>query len=250
MESLEPLAEHGDDFEKAHWPTFVQDEFPEYAEFWRHFVQPLREHPEEIKLKRGSASETGLEANGVIVSELHYSTFMHLAHVYEIKRSPEAFVFGRDSVAEVVRLVGTFSDAIVRLSAATDTADELLERVLLRSRYEPWNERKSSEARSYRRGQHDPLPILHNYRNRLVHGPLVPHQVTTIIDKVEKAKWFELSFPKFEKLSETLDSRTFQHGEVSGGDYALARNLVGEAWTMVLTYLWKEWASNLLPLLD
>ena len=245
MESLEPLAEHGDDFEKVYWPTFVQDEFPEYAEFWRRFVQPLREHPEEIKLKRGSAAETGLEANGVIVSELHYTTFMHLVHVYEIKRAPESFVVGPDSISEVVRLAGTFSDAIVRLSAATDTADELLERVL-DSRYEPWNEWKSGEARSRRRNP-DPLRILHNYRNRLVHGPLVPQRMT-LFDEAGMQRAVELSFPRFEKLSETLDWRTFQHEEGGANDYALARDLVEEAWSMVLVYLRKEWASNLLPL--
>ena len=246
MESREPLAEYGDDFEKAYWPAFVRDEFPEYAEFWHRFVQPRREHPGKIRLKRASTSETSLEANAVIVSELHYSTFMHLAHVYEIRRSTESFAVRRDSPAEVVRLTGTFSDAIVRISAATDTADELLERVL-DARYEPWNERKSSKARSRRRNP-DPLRILHNYRNRLVHGPLVPLQITTLLDKAGRRRSVQLSFPKFEKLAETLDWRSFQHGEVAGDDYALARDLVEEAWTMVLAYLRKEWASNLLPL--
>jgi len=247
MESREPLAEHGDDFEKAYWPKFIRDEFPAYAEFWRRFVQPRREHPEKVKLKRGSTPETGLDANAVIVSELHYSTFMHLVHVYEIRRSPESFVFVRNSVAEIDRLTGTFSDAIICLSAATDTADELLERVL-DTRYEPWNEGRSRKARSHRRGSHDPLPILHNYRNRLAHGPLVPLQITTILDEVEKTRSVELFFPRFENLSETLDWRTFQHGEVARDDFARARDLVEEAWTMVLVYLRNEWASNLLPL--
>jgi hypothetical protein len=251
MERLEPLAEHGDDFEKFYWPKFIRDEFPEYAEFWRKFVQPQREGPESVWFKQGSPSEAPSVANRVIVAQLHYSTFMHLVNVYEIKHSPVSFVAGSNSVSEVARLIGTFSDAIVSLSSATDTADELLERVLLETRYKPWSEWESMKARKKRRNP-DPLPTLHNYRNRLVHGPLIPQRVVRLVDEadgVRKLRSIELSFPKFEKLSETIDWRKFQHGEVIETDFALARVLVGEAWTMVLDYLRSEWTSNLLSLL-
>jgi hypothetical protein len=242
------LQKYGDVFERAYWRPLLEVEFPEYAVFWERFVRPQREHPNSVRLRRHSRSDEVNPDNAVVVSQLHYSTFMHLACVFEMRRDPDTFLMHGNSPADVVRLYSRFSDAIAHLSSATDTADELLARVQDNS-YAAWHEGKSQEARLSRRRPNDPMEHLHRYRNRLVHGPTVPHEACPTVDSTG-VRGTTLRLPRFDRVRDVLDWRTFQHGEVPPADYATAGDLVGEGWREVTGYLRSEWASVLIPLLS
>lgn len=240
------LQKHGDSFETEYWPIFLESDFPEYAEFWSRYVRKQREHPDSVRLRRDQPLGETNPDNAIVVSQLHYSTFMHLACVYEMRQDPDTFFARGDSLSEVVRLYSRFSDAITRLSSATDTADELLARAQDDS-YKAWHDGKSYEARLSRRRLTDPMQNLHRYRNRLVHGPLVPYAIHAV-NASTGVRGITLSFPRFDKVKDVLDWRTFQHGEVDSADYTTARALVDSGWLDVTTYLRKEWSSTLLPL--
>lgn len=246
--SSHTLARDGDDFERAYWAAFVSVEFPSYADVWELVGKPLRDDPARVEL-RDSDERAGQETERrIVVAQLNYSTLLHLGRVWEIRQSPGSFFAEAAPSAtalarRVNRLYGTFASAIVGLSSATDTADELLERVV-DARYEPWSEKASSEARAVWRQKTNPLADLHRYRNRLVHGPALPHLVAGI----EPAR-LTLAFPKLGLQKEHLDWRDLQHGRAQPSDFVAASDLVAEVWTSVLEYLEGQWRSTLAPLI-
>jgi hypothetical protein len=110
------LTEHGDGIERQYWPLFLRDEFPSYEKFWADCIVPLTLLPESVAFKSDvGLAKIGRSPEDIGNAQLHYTTFIHLVRVFDLRQdrfySTDAFV-----------------EALVRLAAATDVADELLER--------------------------------------------------------------------------------------------------------------------------
>ena len=227
------LAHFGDREEQAAWPLFVRDEFPQYEEFWRLFVVALTGRVSDVR-EIGFRPQAELDRLGrhewhVEVAQLHYTTLLHLARVFELRRRR---VRDRDS----------FFEAIVRLDAAADTAFELLGHCLIdRGSAESWNERTGERVRkAWEKKAGSPFISLARYRNSLLHGRVRPeHEVVFQVDRWSPKVPF---YPTFEKMPTALDWR-----KADALDAAPADQLVDEAWTQVLAYFRKAWTGELLP---
>ncbi len=168
---------------------------------------------------------------------------MHLVCAYEARRDPQTFFLPTATLPDVPRLYSRFASALTHLSSATDTADELITRMRDDS-YFAWDERKSQAARLSRRIPVDPMQPLHRYRNRLMHGPVIPHSLVPVIDASGDTA-VTLTLPRLDKVRDVLDWRSFQHGEVDAADYAPAHSIFDHAWTDVMAYLRSEWRGML-----
>jgi len=174
-------------------------------------------------------------------AQLHYTTFNHLARVFTLKgaglNTPDEFV-----------------EAVVRLTAATDVADELLQRATNRGTYPPWS--KGMAARKDWRDAHGwPLQHIRRYRNRLLHGIAVPYEERRQIPRIDKhgnllPDEHVLRLPKIGQEAEWLDWRNLEslNALVLHRDFAAAGQIVNEAWTEVLTYLEEQWQAHLVGL--
>jgi hypothetical protein len=227
------LTQHGDREERAAWPLFLRYEFPEYAEFWRLFIVVLTGRVHDVRAI-GFRPQEELDAEGrpdwhVEVAQLHYTTLLHLARVFDLRQRR---IRDRDS----------FLEAIVRLDAATDTAFELLGRCLIDAGASPaWNEDAGKKVRQkWQDEAGGPFKSLAAYRNSLLHGRVRPeHEVTLQGDGWETKVPF---YPTFASMGTALDWR-----QANLADAAPADQLVNEEWEHVLAYLRDTWAKELVP---
>lgn len=145
------VPEHGDDVERLNWDRFLRDEFPSYEIVWARYIVPLTGRPANVYFKTDvELAQFGRGPEDMCNAQLHYTTFTHLVRVFDFK-----------SVGFTE--ADSFIEAVVRLAAATDVADELLERVTHRGKYRPWDE--SPEARrAWRQANAYPMQDLRDYR--------------------------------------------------------------------------------------
>ena len=216
------LASHGDVVERSAWDNFLRDEFPEYETFWQFFVVGLTERVKDgfgiAFLPRGELSR---EEGHVAVAQLHYTTLLHLVRVFELRQGP---IRDRDALIE----------AITRLSAATDTAFELLGRCLLDKDYAPWKENEGKKAREdWQRREGLLLASVRRYRNTLLHGRARVHY---------RAQNGPLLCPSFEQMADAADWR-----EADQNETVRANDLVDNGWAQVLGYLSRTWRAELVP---
>ena len=234
--------QHGDDFEKAYWPVLLEPEFPQYAAFWSRFVRPLREDPDGIRLRREENSRNLTQTTAL--SSPSCTTRLSCTWSARTRRDairrPSSF---RQRLSPTYPGSTHASRAPLPPSSATDTADELITRMRDDS-YFAWDERKSQAARLSRRIPVDPMQPLHRYRNRLMHGPVIPHSLVPVIDASGDTA-VTLTLPRLDKVRDVLDWRSFQHGEVDAADYAPAHSIFDHAWTDVMAYLRSEWRGML-----
>ncbi len=164
----------------------------------------------------------------------------HLVRVFDLKEA---------SFSEADQFV----EAMVRLAAATDVADELLQRVATPGRYPAWA--KGQEARgSWRDAHGHPLREMRRYRNRLLHRNLLPYQAVRQMERVEAGVVIPvedeaLRFPKIGREGDYLDWRTLGrlNSLVIHRDFAYAERIVNDAWAETLAYFEQEWNTNLVP---
>jgi hypothetical protein len=122
------LEKDGDPVERKYWNLFLRAEFPSYETVWADFVVPVTGRPDHGGFKSDEVlAEIGLGPGDMCNAQLHYTTFTHLARVFDLK---EAGFVEADS----------FIEALVRLAAATDAADELLQRATNPGLYPAWQE--------------------------------------------------------------------------------------------------------------
>jgi hypothetical protein len=132
-----------------------------------------------------------------------------------------------------------FTEAFVRLAAASDTADEVLERQGTPGTYKPWNEGQGMSARSaWRRKHGDPLRRIRGYRNRLVHGRIVPRLLERGGSK----------YPRLDMVDEYLDWRRAGPESYVGvlQDFERGDVIVSDAWDQAVTYVETNWSTHLL----
>jgi hypothetical protein len=230
------LKEHGDDVERAACVAFLSNEFPQYAEFWQAFVVELTMRVHDVG-NIGFRPQAELDAAGrpswhVAVAQLHYTTLLHLVRAHDLLYRQR--ISNRDA----------FVEAITRLSAATDTAFELLGRCLIDGgKKDAWSEMAGKSIRqSWLDREKQPLELVRGYRNALLHGRVRPEWRVSL--QGQNAPWATeiLFYPSFETMESAVDWR-----EVRPEDAQPADHLVGRAWTDVLDYLRRAWTGQLLP---
>jgi len=238
------LERDGDPVERKYWDLFLRDEFPSYETVWANYVVRVTGRPDHGGFKSDQAlAKIGLGPEEMCNAQLHYTTFTHLVRVFELKETVGWLMDANQ-----------FLEALVRLAAATDVADELLQRATNPGRYAPWNEKDGRKARGDWRSAHGrPLQEIRDYRNRLLHGYLLPYQAVRQMDRVEggvavPVEQPALRFPKIGRESDYADWRTLIRLSVvvQHRDFAYAQTIVNEAWTKTLAYFEREWKANLI----
>jgi hypothetical protein len=245
------LQRDGDRWEQRYWQSFLRDEFSAYEAVWAAYIVPLTGRPEHLHFK--TDAELAVISRGhrdLCNAQLHYTTLIHLARAWELRQSQ-------------LPSVEAFTEAIVRLAAATDVADELLQRAVSPGTYSAWDE-SAKARRDWRKANDYPLQPIRDYRNRLLHGR-VPPQIDVEVNGPlpgeplyvpgTPARHF-IALPKIGRETRYLDWRTVV-GQPNLGlqalrvdaDFAFVTNIVNEAWQDVLRYLQQRWLDTLLPAL-
>lgn len=240
------LERDGDPVEQKYWDRFLRDEFPSYETVWLNYVVPVTGRPDHSGFKSDEAlAQIGLGPEDMCNAQLHYTTMTHLVRVFELKETV-GWLMDADQ----------FLEALARLAAATDVADELLQRATNPGIYDPWNEKAGRAARGDWRSAHGfPLQDMRDYRNRLLHGYLLPYQAVRQMDSVEggvavPVERPALRFPKIGRETDYLDWRTLMHVNVIvlHRDFAYAETIINEAWSATLAYFEREWQANFVTL--
>jgi hypothetical protein len=234
------IAEDGDGFEKRWWPQWTSDSFPSYEVFWAARIAPLTYRVQDRRNVhfRTSAelAADGYTDEDVAVAQLHYTLLRHLGRVYELLMVDDTF--GRNE----------FFESFTRLSGASDVADELLARRESPGTYTAWDERQGQDARTaWRRGHpNDPLRPIRGYRNRLVHGRVVPELSVTMNDREGNPVGDVTLSPRLERVDAYLDWRVAFAG-ANFGDFAQVALIAGGAWELAVEYVEQTWRTHLLP---
>jgi hypothetical protein len=224
------LEKDGDPYEKAAWLAFVREEFPAYQVFWRAYIVPLTKRPISIDFHTDeelAAIDRGPE--DVCNAQLHYTVLLHLLRVFNLRSGDE------------LRDQDSFMEAIVRLSAVTDVADELLQRATMPGQYGAWQEGRAARDK-WREANGKPLQHLRRYRNRLLHGRLLPRIDWHYNRNSEKV----ILMPRIGNEAKYLDWRV--EWDVDN-DFEDGHVIVDRAWSEVLEYVERQWTNTLMPAL-
>lgn len=248
------IADDGDEFEKQWWPQWTRDRFPSYEAFWVKRIVPLT-HRVHDRSNIGFQATTDLAAAGftdedVAVAQLHYTLLRHLGRTFELLDDARAFTtrgylanrqFGRDESFE----------AFARLSGASDVADELLGRRTSPGTYGAWDERQGGKARrNWRDNNPDPLRPIRSYRNRLVHGRIVPELYVRAIGPKGESVGDLFMYPTLGMVDAYLDWRkafAVAASPTPPPNFAEAAIIAADAWVMVAEYVEQAWRTHLLP---
>jgi len=247
------IATDGDQLEMNWWPQWTRDHFPSYEPFWVERIVPLTYR---VKERRNIEFQTpeelaavGYTDEDVAVAQLAYTLLRHLGRVFELLDDSRAFThrselatryqFGRDE----------FFESFARLSGASDVSDELLARRANPETYGAWNEAQGGEARRRWRQLHpDPLRLIRSYRNRLVHGRVVPEIYLQSRDGEGRVVGDVLYYPRLEKVDDYLDWRVAIAANRAAihPDFDDAALIVLEAWERVVGHVEEAWQEHLL----
>jgi hypothetical protein len=230
------LAVDGDPIEQRYWHAFIARRFPSYERFWLAAVIDVTRRgicrADGRMRSDAELAEVGKGHEDVAVAQLHYTVMLHLGRVHDLLSEP----LDR----------WTFAEVFVRLAGASDCADELLQRMATPRRFDAWSERAGREARGRWRNVHGhPLEDIHSYRNRMVHGRVVPEIIAT--DPETKQPVF--IYPRLDRVDDYLDWRTVipdPTKAIKSGDYAAAQVIALGAWERVVVYCEQAWATHLL----
>jgi hypothetical protein len=236
------LKSDGDPVERKYWDLFLRDQFPSYETVWAKSVVPVTGRPDHGGFKSDEAlAKIGLGPEDMCNAQLHYTAFTHLVRAFVLKEDEGGWLINPDQ----------FLEAIVRLAAATDVADELLQRATNSGRYAPWADGRAAR-RHWREAHNYPLQELRDYRNRLLHGYLVPYQAVRQMDRVEggvavPVEQPALRFPKIGRETHYLDWRTLAHltPVLVLRDFSYAQTIINDAWAKTVAYIDQEWQANL-----
>ena len=239
------IAANGDAFEQRWWPQWTAERFPSYETFWIARVAPLTNRvnfPGDISFRTDAELELdGYTPEDVAVAQLHYTVLRHLGRVFELADDAAIRPFGRDE----------FFESFARLSGASDVADEILARRARPGTYPPWNEARGRDARTAWRNAHvDPLRPIRAYRNRLVHGRVVPETFVTVRDADGNERGALLYYPTLGNVDTYLDWRialAVAAQPTAPPDFASAATIVRAAWGQVVDYVEQAWQTYLLP---
>jgi hypothetical protein len=261
-ESAFSIARNGDYWEKVHWQAFASERFPSYEDFWLAHVVPLtnrgmtterlsREHRIRFRTDAELAAD-GLGHEDVAVAQLHYTLLLHVGRVWQLLDQGLAF-----ATSDAQRGRGfdsnDFFESFTRLSGASDVADEVLERRRTRGSgtYPAWDERAGGRARkAWRKREGDPLTDVRSYRNRLVHGRVVPQWGVRVFEQGTGAFHGErVMYPRIDRVQDHLDwRRAYDPANIDAvlSEFENADAIVREAWERVLDYAEASWRRHVL----
>lgn len=226
------LKADGDGYEQYYCDIFLNQDFPSYEKFWQKNITSLTNRPSDVHFKSDAElKKIGKNDENICIAQLHYTLFRHLVRLYEIR--------------QILPLhIDQFSEGITRSSAALDLADELLERWNNLGYYDAWSEKDGKKARENWRKTEKSMSYLRNYRNRLLHGRVIPGILVM-------GTYNRLRVPKFSKVENYLDWRFVTSASVGSGgkvrtDFDSPNNLLNQAWVDIVKYLENNWKKNLL----
>lgn len=230
------LKDDGDVIERHYWDRFLGRRFPNYERYWAVAVVGVTKRGisrQDIRFRTDDElAAVGKGHEDVTIAQLHYTVMVHLGRAHDLRST----LLDR----------WTFAEVLVRLVGASDCADELLQRATQPGAYDPWSEDAGREARSHWRKAHGrPLQDIHDYRNRMVHGRVVPEIVAT---DGETGESFVI-YPRLDQVDSYLDWRRAldDHESVlKRGDFASAQVIASAAWNRVVAYCDSAWATYLL----
>jgi hypothetical protein len=230
------LETDGDYLEKFAWPNFLQSEFPSYEMFWQKHVVPLTNRPIDIHFKSDAElAKDGKNAEDIAIGQLHYTILKHLCLAYQQRLVK--------SVNEFTIFIGLMS-----LCGAQDVAFELLERSNNRGYYHPWLEESikgdppsgQDAQREWKKANQYPLQDIRNYRNKLIHGRILP----TIKD------YNNTYLPAPHVVDKYCDWRNVTNPTkvllIPKGDFLTAKSIIDVAWKQTINYLDTMWKIHLL----
>jgi hypothetical protein len=246
------IAEDGDENEKNWWPQWTADHFSSYEAFWAARIVPLTYRIRDRRNVRfqtqAEIAAAGYSEEDVAIAQLHYTLLMHLGRVFELLDDARAFTvrsymanrpFGRDA----------FFESFARLSGVSDVADELLARRGDPGKYEAWNETHGRDARgAWRKLNPDPLRSVRAYRNRLVHGRVVPEVYVNATEQGRVVGQL-LFYPRLGKVDPYLDWRiAFAEAAktTASPDFDEAALIALDAWERFVEYVEQAWQMLLL----
>jgi hypothetical protein len=252
------IASDGDDWEKLYWQAFASERFPSYEAFWLAHVVPVTNRratdrlSTDLRIRFRTDAELAAEGRGqedVAIAQLHYTFLLHVGRVWELLDQALAFTSGPVRPFDQHH----FFESFTRLSGASDVADELLERRRARGSgtYPAWDEDAGAQARrAWRKRQGDPLRDVRAYRNRLVHGRVIPQWNVRVLELGTGAFLGErLMYPKLDRVEDHLDwRRAFDPANADAIylEFDKADAIVREAWERVLAYAEASWRTHLL----
>lgn len=251
----------GDDWEKRYWEAFASERFRSYEDFWLAHVVPLTNRRAtdrlsgDLRIRLRTDAELAADGRGnedVAIAQLHYTLLLHVGRVWELL--DQAGAFTSDGAGWTAFFdQNYFFESFTRLSGASDVADELLERRRTRGSgtYAAWDERAGRRAReTWRNGECDPLSDIRRYRNRLVHGRVIPEWNVRVFEVGTGAFHGErLMYPKLDRVDDHLDwRRAFDPANVDAilPEFERAEVIVRQAWERVLDYAEASWRQHLL----
>lgn len=224
------IENNGDYLEKKCWNLFIKDKFPNYEMFWQKFVVNLTNRSnDQNNIHLQTSTELSLKGKtdeDVCLGQLNYTTLQHLSRCYDIIKNEKV---------TLDKLMEGFS----RLVASHDTAFELLARFNNRGVYKVWDWKDSKDATRlwrYNKGQ-----SLHNselYRNRLMHGMIIPTMIG--------AEGF--AFPKIGTQDKYLDWRNATSQDLQTitnltNDFIEGNKILNQAWEETVDYLNTEFGK-------
>lgn len=242
----------GDEPEKNWWSQWTGDHFPSYEAFWVERIVPLTYRVKQrvdIRFQRAAElAAAGYTDEDVTVAQLHYTLLTHLGRVFELLDDARAFT----SPVPVANAFGRyqFFETFTRLSGASDVADEILARRADPGKYAAWDERQGQRARiAWRAVYPDPLKPVRSYRNRLVHGRVVPEVYVDTTNAQGHPVGQILLYPRLNEVDKYLDWRiAFEEagGATPSPNFAEAAQIGREAWELVVGYVESAWKRHLL----
>jgi hypothetical protein len=242
----------GDEPEQNWWPQWTRDHFPSYEVFWVERIVPLTyrvKNRGNVRFQTtAELAAAGYTDEDVTVAQLHYTLLMHLGRVFELLDDARAFT----SPVPVANAFGRyqFSETFTRLSGASDVTDEILARRADPGKYAAWDERQGQRARTAWRAVYpDPLQLVRSYRNRLVHGRVVPEVYVDATNAQGHAVGQILLYPQLNEVDKYLDWRiAFEEagGATPSPNFAEAAQIGREAWELVVGYVESAWKRHLL----
>ena len=259
-EPLFSIASDGDSLEKGYWEAFASAKFSSYQDFWRLHVVPLTYRATDrlstdLRIRFRTDAELVADGRGhedVAIAQLHYTLLLHVGRVWELLDQARAFTSDEAGWTAFFDQ-NCFFESFTRLSGASDVADEVLERrrTLGSGTYPAWDERAGKRARiAWRNREGDPLSDIRGYRNRLVHGRVIPQWNVRIFEVGTGAFLGErLKYPTLDRVDDHLDwRRAFDPTKVDAVsvEFEDADVIVRRAWEQVLAYVETSWRTRLL----
>jgi hypothetical protein len=246
------IEEDGDESEKRWWPQWTRDRFPSYEAYFVARIVPLTYRVKERKNIRfqttAELATAGYNDEDVTVAQLHYTLLLHLGRVFELLDDSRAFTHPSELTVREAFGRDKFLESFTRLSGASDVSDELLARRASPGTYNAWDERQGANARrSWRQANSDPLLPVRDYRNRLVHGRIVPEVYAPVKDKGGRVVGDALYYPRLTKVDDYLDWRVAfdANSNAVHPDFDDAALIVLEGWERVVTHVEEAWQQHL-----